>query len=77
MNRGKLYNFTTYKEAKRKREESQQQDKSLSLFIQSVIPFMDKEDQQRLVDVKEESSEFMYIISDIMMKAAEQRYKQG
>ncbi|KON87375.1 hypothetical protein AF332_11430 [Sporosarcina globispora] len=73
----KVYDFTAHRESKKKEEESQQQDKSLSLFISAVIPFMDRKDQERLAQHKEESEEFMYIISDIMMKAAEQRYKQG
>lgn len=73
----KVFDFTAHRESKKKEEEHIQQDKSLSLFIGSIIPFMDKEDQIRLSEHKEESDEFMYIISDIMMKAAEQRYKQG
>lgn len=73
----KVYDFTAHRESKKKMEESQQQDKSLSLFIGSIIPFMDKEDQKRLAQHKEESDEFMYIISEIMMNAAKQRVKQG
>lgn len=77
MTQCKVYNFNSYKEKRKVNEVTVQQDKDLSLFINSVIPFMDEEDQKELSNHDEQSEEFYFKISEIMMKAAKQRYKES
>lgn len=64
----KVYNFNSYKEKRKVNEIAVQQDKDLSLFINSNIPSMDDENQKELSNHDEQSEEFYIKISEIMWK---------